>query len=105
MNLFRSTRRRRADALRKSAAPRLIEIHSVTPQPDGGEGPASFYRVAFTFLDPPGPYSIQFFESTPGSAGLVGSLAPGVKARYFESRDGARTRVIETEDGVVWWPR
>ncbi|MCB2155124.1 hypothetical protein KQI84_09575 [bacterium] len=104
MSLFNAGRRRQADELRKSAKPRSIEIHSLTPQPDGAGIPAPYYRVAFTFLDPPGPYSIQFFESEPDSPDLAKSLAPGVKARYFESRDGAQTRVIETEDGKVWWP-
>ena len=103
MSFFSAGRRRRAEQLRQSAHPRSIEIHSVTPQPEGS--PAPFYRVAFTFLDPPGPYSIQFFEAVPDSAEAAGGLPSGAKARYFESHDGARTRVIETEDGKVWWPR
>lgn len=95
-------RRQAADALRKAEKPRAIEIHSVTPVP---RDKPEFVRVAFIFTDPPGPYSLQFYEAATGQDAVVAKLPSHAKARYFESRDEARTRVIETEDGEGLWPK
>ncbi len=100
-------RRKRAEEARKTLKPRSVEIHSITPQPaDRPEGRTpDFLRVAFVFLDPPGPYSLQFYEAATGQDAVVGKLPPGTKARYYESRDEAHTRLIETEEGEPVWPR
>ncbi len=91
--MFRYLRWRRARKLVREGAPRPIRVHSVTPVPESGGAPR-FFRVAFEFLDPPGPWSIQFYEAAPGQNGLMETVEPGTRAIYFESEDGARTRVI-----------
>lgn len=104
--LLPARRRRRLEALRDVDKPRSIRIHSISDQPEErtpGQA-ARWHRVAFEFLDPPGPWSMQFYEAASGQDALDG-LEPGVEARYFESRDGARLRLIETTDGEAIWPR
>lgn len=96
-------KRRRIERARESLKPRSIEIHSVTPRPSAAE--PRFYRVAFIFLDPPGPYSLQFYEAAAGDNPSLERFVPGYKARYYESRDEALVRVMETEDGAILWPR
>lgn len=102
--LDRFFRRSRAASLLKSGAPRRIRIHSVTPVPADTATP-QFLRVAFEFLEPPGPWSIQFYEATSAQPELSATLVPGARARFYESEDGARTRVLATEDGKPLWPR
>ncbi len=105
MKLFhRFFRRSRAASLLKSGAPRRIRIHSVTPVPAGNAAP-QFLRVAFEFLEPPGPWSIQFYEASSAQPEIAATLVPGAKARFYESEDGAQTRVLATEDGKPLWPR
>lgn len=100
--LRQGARRRAAEQLRHTAKPRVVRIHSLNPQPPGAERP-DFVRVAFEFTDPPGPYSMQFYEAPPGQASLD-ALSPGAEAHYYESLDGARTRLLETTDGEPVWP-
>jgi hypothetical protein len=100
--LFPTRRRRLIEAARAGLRPRAIEIHSVTPVP--ADRPR-FHRVAFVMKDPPGPYSLQFYEAAAGQPAALAPLAPGAAARYFESRDEARTRWIETDTGGVVLPR
>lgn len=97
-------KRRRAEQLMKAGAPRRIRIHSVRPCPEDTPRP-QFLRVAFEFLDPPGPWSIQFYEASSAQPEVSGTLAPGTEARFYESEDGARTRVLATAEGVALWPR
>ncbi|MDK2971654.1 MAG: hypothetical protein PWP23_1409 [Candidatus Sumerlaeota bacterium] len=102
MRLFPARRHRQLLAARQALHPRAIEIHSVTPVP--AENPR-FHRVAFTFKDPPGPYSLQFYEAASGQDALLARLGPGTAAAYYESRDEARMRLIETTAGEPLWPR
>lgn len=67
-------------------------------EPDDAPRP-DLVRVAFEFLDPPGPWSIQFFEADPSQTDVLTVLEPGTNAWFYESEDGARTRVLKTEDG------
>ncbi|MEQ8822061.1 MAG: hypothetical protein RLY93_17635 [Sumerlaeia bacterium] len=97
-------KRKRAEALRKAAPPRRIRIHSVTPQPAGAARPV-YFRVAFEFLDPPGPWTLQFFEVGGDQASTLQGLEPGAETRFWESDDEARTRVMETPEGEALWPR
>jgi hypothetical protein len=62
-------------------------------------------RIAFEFIDPPGPWSMQFYEAAGNQPDVLGRLAPGGNARFYESDDGARVRVLSTEDGLPLWPR
>ncbi|CAN5384294.1 hypothetical protein BH09SUM1_BH09SUM1_03380 [soil metagenome] len=94
----------RAKSLMKKSGGRRIRIHSVTPVKADFSG-REFSRVAFEFLDPPGPWSMQFFESSSVSASLAGVIAPGALAKFFESDDAARTRVMAAEGGQVIWQR
>lgn len=77
---------------------RNIEFHSINKI--GVEGSSGFrYRVAFSVTDPPGPYSLQFLEVSKDYENVLKDLKPEMKAVYYESRDEARMRVIETEQG------
>jgi hypothetical protein len=96
-------RKQRAAALQKKGAPRRIRIHSQHPQPPDAPRP-EYVRIAFEFLDPPGPWSMQFYEAVPEAA-VLGELAPGASAQFYESEDGARTRLLVTEGGKPLWPR
>lgn len=102
--LFGIGKRKRAENLLKSGDPRRIRIHSVTPVPDDAPRP-EFLRVAFEFLDKPGPWSMQFYEATSTQPEIAAKLEPGAMAVFYESEDGARTRVLATEDGKALWPR
>jgi hypothetical protein len=93
----------RVAKLLKSGAPRRIRVHSLHPQPADAPKP-TFVRIAFEFLDPPGPWSMQFYEATPEQPELLALLTPGTEARFLESEDGARTRVLVTADGRAVWP-
>ncbi|MCC6545871.1 hypothetical protein IT570_01790 [Candidatus Sumerlaeota bacterium] len=94
--------RRNVEKLLKEGSPRRICIHSVRFPEEKEEGPV---RIAFEFLDPPGPWSMQFYEVRDGQEELLGSLSPGTKAQFFESGDGARTRVLRTAENRIVWPR
>lgn len=91
--MFRFLRWKRARRLIRTGSPRQIRIHSLTPVPEGSHAPRCF-RVAFEFLDPPGPQSIQFFEAAPGQDEALNLTVPGGRGFYYESEDGARTRVM-----------
>ena len=97
-------RHKRAEALLKSVAPRRIRIHSLHPVPPDSPRP-DFIRIAFEFLDPPGPWSVQFYEATASQPEITGTLSPGTIARFYESEDGARTRLLTTEEGKPLRPR
>ena len=83
---------------------RMVRVHSVSAQPPEAD-PPHFYRLAFEFTDPPGPYSMQFIEFGPESADALLSLKPDAEIEYLESRDGARSRAIRLTDGSAVWPR
>lgn len=97
-------RRARARRLAKSAVARRIRVHSVSPQPPDAARP-DFLRIAFDFVDPPGPWSIQFYEAETPSPEVSVKLTPGLMAKFYESEDGARTRVFSLEDGTLVLPR
>ena len=101
--LFPAARRKRIEEARASLTPRQVEVHSVTAIPSAGS--PDYFRVAFFPTDPPGPYSLQFLEVATGQDAILGKLTPGTAARYYESRDEARTRVLETVDGELVLPR
>ena len=103
--MFRFLRWKRARRLIQTGAPRQIRIHSLTAVPEGAPQPR-FFRVAFEFLDPPGPQSIQFFEAAPGQEALKTTI-PGARGFHYESGDGARTRVmlIGREEKLPLLPR
>lgn len=101
--MFGFRKKRIAELLAKGFG-RPIRIHSVVPVPEGSASP-KFVRVAFEFLDPPGPWSMQFYEASTAQRELLGELAAGVSAKFFESEDGARTRVLVLEDGRALMPR
>ncbi len=96
-------------AVKDSASKRPIEIHSVNPinaaTGSPAEGKPDYYRIAFSVTDPPGPYSLQFLEALPEFSPAIEKLEPLGKATYYESRDEARVRVIETEEGDLILPR
>ena len=94
--------RQRVEKLLKDGSPRRIRIHSVRFPEAGSREPA---RVAFEFLDPPGPWSMQFYEVRGGQEDLLKTLQPGTNAQFFESEDEARTRVLRTTENVIVWPR
>jgi hypothetical protein len=100
----RFLRKQRAAKLLLKGDPRRILIHSVTPVPAFSEAP-DFVRVAFEFIDPPGPWTMQFFEGVATDKELLAGLKPATPAFFFESEDGARTRVLRTQDGRALWPR
>lgn len=100
--MFAFLRRQRAARLLATGAPRRIRIHSLAPVPADVPRP-DFVRVAFEFLDPPGPWSMQFYEAGPADA--LATLSPGTTAWFYESEDGARVRLLKTEAGVAIWPR
>jgi hypothetical protein len=102
--MFGFLKQSRVAKLLKSGSPRRIRVHSTHPIPADQPRP-DFVRVAFEFLDPPGPWSMQFYEANPRQPELVMVLQPGTIARFYESEDGARTRVLTTEDGKPLWPR
>jgi hypothetical protein len=102
--MIRVIRQQRAKKLLRSGAPRRILIHSVTPVPAFAERPR-FVRVAFEFVDPPGPWSMQFYEGEARDGALLARLKPGSKAFFYESEDGARSRVLKDEEGAVLWPK
>ncbi len=91
--MFRYFRWRRARKLLRRGNPRRIRVHSVTPVPEGSTAPR-YYRVAFEFLDRPGPWSIQFYEAAPGQEKLIAALEPGARAGCHESGDGKGSRVL-----------
>lgn len=97
-------RRAKARKLLKSGAPRRIRIHSVRSAPPEG-GKTEFLRVAFEFIDPPGPWSMQFYEAVANQAEISGQLVPDAEAIFFESEDGARSRLLATKDRQPLWPR
>lgn len=97
-------RKKRIAELLAKGYGRPIRIHSVVPVPEGSSSP-KFVRVAFEFLDPPGPWSMQFYEASTAQADVVSAIAAGASAKFFESEDGARTRVLVLEDGRTLMPR
>ena len=99
--ISRLFRRPRIERLLKKAAARRIRVHSVQAA-DGACGPD---RVAFEFIDPPGPWSMQFYEAMAGQKDILAELIPGASAHFFESNDGAQTRVLRTAEGKILWPR
>lgn len=101
--ISRWLRKSRARKLLATGAPRSIRIHSVTPQPDGAPN-AQYLRVAFEFLDPPGPWSMQFYNARADQPDISNTLNPGANAKFYESDDQARTRVLATDDGRALWP-
>lgn len=100
LGLLRNVRHRNARRLIKAGGLRRIRIHSVSQEP--AERPA-YVRVAFEFLDPPGPWSIQFYRAWLAQ-GSWKALEPGLRARFYESEDGARTRVMTLDDGTPILP-
>ncbi len=100
-SILKPLRAKRARRLLATGAPRRIRIHSVTPDPE--ENPR-LHRIAFEFLDPPGPWSMQFYQAEPFKSKLPDALAPGSTAWFYETDDGARTRVLKLEDGTPVWP-
>ncbi len=100
--MFWLGKKKRAEKLLKSGDPRRIQIHSVISLEEEGCGGN---RVAFEFLDPPGPWSVQFYEAAPGQEGVLADLEPGSQAVFYESEDGAKTRVLALSDGRALWPR
>lgn len=102
--MFAFLRRSRAAGLFAKGAPRRIRIHSLHPQPADSPRP-EYVRIAFEFVDPPGPWSMQFYEADGNQPDILAGLAPGGSARFYESEDGARTRLLATDDGKPLWPR
>jgi hypothetical protein len=94
----------RRQRLLRDAKPRVVRVHRVDAQPPGAEPPA-FARVAFEFLDPPGPFSMQFLEVAPEQAARALALQPDDRVEYLESLDGARARALRLPGGEVLWPR
>ncbi|MEO8377028.1 MAG: hypothetical protein ABI579_05095 [Candidatus Sumerlaeota bacterium] len=95
--------RSRVEKLLKEGSPRRIRIHSVRfPDEEHSAEPP---RVAFEFLEVPGPWSMQFYEAKNGQVELLKTLTPGTNAQFFESDDGARTRVLRTAGNDILWPR
>lgn len=95
--MIRWWRQRKAKELFRKGAPRKIRIHSVHPQDNGS-------RIAFEFLDPPGPWSMQFYVAAPSERGTVEGLASGTEARFYESEDGSTVRIMATAAGVPILP-
>lgn len=103
--MFKQLKRKRAEKLLKSGYSRKIRIHSVVSEPEGADRP-EYVRVAFEYLDPPGPWSIQFYEADPSDVALWKSLEPGTEARFYTSEeDEGATRLLVTEDKRPLWPR
>lgn len=102
--MFAFLRRRRAQQLLAKGDPRRVRVHSIAFHPPESTSP-QYVRVAFEFLDPPGPWTMQFYEAAGDQPDVLTDLAPDAKATFFESDDGARTRVLRTESGKVLWPR
>jgi len=92
-----AARRRRIERLRAAGRGRAVRIHSVATEGDA-------VRIAFEFLDPPGPYTLQFYQAETPGGDVAAKLVPGAAARYYESADAARTRLLETVDGEPVWP-
>lgn len=101
--MFGLFRKQRIEKLLKSGEPRRIRVHSVAKHPADAPRP-DYLRVAFEFLDPPGPWTMQFFEAEP-SPEAAAELSPGAAATFYESEDGARTRILVTESGARLLPR
>ena len=87
------------------AKPRRIRVHSVAEIRDSAGAPLRGHRVAFAFLEAPGPWSVQFYEAAPGQESLINQLTPGCSAGVREGKDGVRTRVLTLETGEPLWPR
>ncbi len=103
--MFKQQRKKRAQKLLESGYGRKVRIHSVTPEPEGGD-PPEFIRLAFEYLDPPGPWSMQFYEADASDTELWKALAPETEGKFFTSEeDEGTTRVFVTEDGKALWPR
>ncbi len=98
-------RKKKAERLLKEGAPRKISIHSVIEVTEEGGKKCHFFRVAFEFTTPPGPWSMQFYEAAPGQNDVLQDLKPETKAFFYESEDGAKTRVLKTSEGKPLWPR
>lgn len=79
------------------AAARRVRIHSLACEPRDSDHP-EFYRLAFEFTDPPGPYSMQFIEFAAEHADDLRALKPDSAIDYLETRDGARARAIRLPD-------
>lgn len=48
---------------------------------------------------------MQFYEGCPEDSSVIAALNPGASARFYETEDGARTRILVTEDNQPVWPR
>lgn len=94
-------RRRR---LLETTTPRVVRIHRVDPEPPGAD-PPQFVRIAYEFTDPPGPFSLQFFEADPASNATALALKPDDQVAYYESTDEARTRAFKLDSGEIIWTR
>ncbi len=101
--ILRRSKRPQADQLLKTGGPRKIRIHSKAPV-DPEMGDESPVRVAFEFLDPPGPWSLQFFIAEPGQTDVLEHVNPDTTAWYYESEDGARTRVMKFDEDRILYP-
>lgn len=94
MSFFGSDRKEKAGKLIASTPARRIRIHSVAVMEE-----EDCRRIAFEFLDPPGPWSMQFYEARIDNPGVLEMLKANEDAGFHESSDGAQTRVLVTKDG------
>jgi len=95
--MIRWWRQQKAKELFRKGVPRKIRIHSVHPQENGS-------RIAFEFLDPPGPWSMQFYVAAPSERAAVDGLKSGTEAQFYESEDGSVVRVMATVNSVPILP-